>query len=275
MITKFRIKNNTLSRNGRFLSANDQYLSYVNATKDEINSYVFDAVNGEISATKLTENLFPTKQPHIFISHSSKDANLAISFANALYSTYGIISFIDSQLWAHIDFALKEMHEKYCKTPSGTSYYYSRSNNLLSHMHAILSMALMRVMDNSDCVIFIESEHSIYNFMEDEYIHPYSKIRNPAETLSPWISTEVNFANKLRRNGHIDRDLLIKAASESYRVDESVKDLAKDGMPKIIHEIDVSDFVEITSRTLQNAFSITRTYPIHNLDMMYGKFYQG
>ena len=69
----------------------------------------------------------------------------------------------------------------------------------------------MRVMDNADCVIFIESENSIYQYMESNKISPYNTIEKKSETLSPWISSEVNFANNLRKKGHIDRNVLIKA----------------------------------------------------------------
>ncbi|ELQ6035780.1 hypothetical protein R2223_004467 [Cronobacter sakazakii] len=275
MIGKFRINNEVLNDNAYFFHSNEKNLNYVSASKDDINSYIFDAVNGEISAKKLTENLFPENEPHIFISHSSKDVGLAIRFANTLYEKYGIISFIDSQLWGHIDFALKEMHERYCKIQGASTYNYNKSNNLLSHMHAILSMALMRVMDNSDSVIFIETENSIHNFMEGKEISPNSNIHNPAETLSPWISSEVNFANKLRENGHKDRETMIKAGMESYSLNKSTRHLAEDNLPKIIHEIDVSGFIEITGNSLRKSLSLPRTYPIHDLDMMYSKFYQG
>ena len=112
MIGKFRVNQRILSNNSYFLSSNSSSLNYSNIKNDEIDSHIFNAVNGEISAKTLTDNLFPESSPHVFISHSSKDVSIAIRFANTLYDKYGIVSFIDSQLWGHIDYALIEMHEK-------------------------------------------------------------------------------------------------------------------------------------------------------------------
>ncbi|MDE9519612.1 toll/interleukin-1 receptor domain-containing protein [Xenorhabdus bovienii] len=277
MIGKFIVNQSILTNNSYYLSGNNSRLAYSNKSKDDIKSYIFDAVNGVISAKTLTDNLFPEIKPHIFISHSSKDAKIAIRFANTLYEKYGIISFIDSQLWGHIDYALKEMHEKYCKSEYSLFYNYDKSNNLLSHMHTILSMALMRVMDNADSVIFIESDNSIYKYMEDNEIIPYNKIESQLDTLSPWISSEVNFANKLRKKGHIDRDLINMAGTESYKLNKSKEQIVLDSMPKIIHEIDFTDFIEITENSFKESLSLslTRKYPIHYLDMIYRKYDQG
>ena len=275
MIGKFTLNQKILNDYSFYLSSNSSNLSYSPVKKEDIDSYIFDAVDGVISAKTLTENLFPEKEPHVFISHSSRDVSSAIRLANTLYGKYGIISFIDSQLWGHIDHALKEMHEKYCKIGNSSTYNYTRSNNLLSHMHAILSMALMRVMDNADCVIFIESENSIHQYMEQTKINPINNIERKSETLSPWISSEVNFANKLRPNGHVERNLIIKAGTEAYSLNKSNERLAEDNMPKIIHEIDFSGFIKITENSFKQSLSLQRTYPIHNLDMMYSKYHQG
>lgn len=275
MIGKFRVNQSVLTSNSYCMSHESNILTYSRTTKEDIDSNIFLAVNGDISAKTLADNLFPEKKPHVFISHSSKDVNMAIRFANSLYDKYGIVSFIDSQLWGHIDYALKEMHELYCKIPNSSSYYYKKSNNLLSHMHAILSMALMRVMDNADCVIFIESENSIHNYMEESKINPLNTIEKKSETLSPWISSEVNFANSLRLNGHEDRNLLAKAGFESYSINESHEKRAEDSMPSIIHEIDLTNFIEIKASGFRESMSLNRSTPIRSLDMIYRKYSQG
>jgi len=275
MIGKFRVNQSILTNNSYYMSNESNRLSYSRTTKEDIDSNVFLAVKGDISAKNLADNLFPEKKPHVFISHSSKDVNMAIRFANSLYDRYGIVSFIDSQLWGHIDYALKEMHELYCKIPNSSSYYYQKSNNLLSHMHAILSIALMRVMDNADCVIFIESENSIHNYMEESKINPLNTIEKKSETLSPWISSEVNFANNLRPNGHEDRNLLTKAGLESYSINEKHESIAEDSMPSIIHEIDLADFIEVNENSFRESMLLGRSTPIRSLDMIYRKYYQG
>lgn len=276
MIGKFRINQRILEINGHLLNQNSKSLNYSNISKEEIDSKIFDAVNGEISAKKLTDYLFPEKEPHIFISHSSKDVNLAIRLANTLHEKYDILSFIDSQLWNHIDYALKEMHEKYCRILNTKTYHYQKSNNLLSHMHTILSMALMRVMDNSDSVIFIESVNSIHEYLDEVKINPADAIENISETLSPWISSEVNFANNLKENGHKDRQYLLKSGMDSYSLNKGTEHLAEDvAMPKIIHDIDLTDFIEITHQSFRRSMTLPKISPIINLDMMYSNYHHG
>ncbi|EFM9901275.1 hypothetical protein BF318_004961 [Escherichia coli] len=91
MIGKFRINRDTIISNNAYLSINGNNLIYSKLSNTDIDSKIFDAVNGEISAKILTDNLFPENEPHIFISHSSKDVNAAIKLANTLYEKYNIL----------------------------------------------------------------------------------------------------------------------------------------------------------------------------------------
>lgn len=65
MLVKFRIDRNTITNNSTILNANDNHLIYSNLNDTDINSKIFDAVNGEISAKKLADELFPENEPHI------------------------------------------------------------------------------------------------------------------------------------------------------------------------------------------------------------------
>lgn len=271
MLCKFRLNKDILLDNSHMLHSNDNSLTYSNKSKEDIEGKIFEAVNGVISAEKLTEYLFPEMEPHIFISHSSRDASLAIRLANSLYEKYQIVCFIDSQLWNHITPAIDKMHRLYCNIVGSSSYDYTKSNNLLAHMHSILSMALMRVMDNSDSVIFLESDNSIHNYINNGTINPYSKI-NPiktTETLSPWISSEVCFANTIRMNGHSSRQV-VRAAFESY----IEKSTANDSMPLIQHKIDLSKFIEINNDAFVEVMGLKKQgqSTIKILDLMYNRF---
>ena len=62
---------------------------------------------------------------------------------------------------------------------------------------------------------------------------------------------------------------------ESYSLNKSNERLAEDAMPKIIHEIDFTDFIEITENSFRNSLSLQRSIPIRNLDMIYSKYVQG
>lgn len=272
MLFKFRLDKAILDNNSYILSSNDSYLTYSNKKSDEIEDSILKAVNGELSAKELADGLFPEKKPHIFISHSSRDVRHAIKLANTLYDNYRIISFIDSQFWGHIDKALKKMHDDYCLSSNKVTYDYTKSNNLLSHMHAILSMALLRVMDNSDSVIFIESDNSVLNHIKNKAIDPTKQINNVIKTASPWISSEVSFANTLRARGHEDRPKTVHAF-ESAQVFKSTRE---DAMPIIFHEMNMENFIEINEHGFIEAMKMQRLSnnrtPIDILDDMYIKY---
>ena len=61
MIGKFTLNQKILNDYSFYLSSNSSNLSYSPVKKEDIDSYIFDAVDGVISAKTLTENLFPEK----------------------------------------------------------------------------------------------------------------------------------------------------------------------------------------------------------------------
>ncbi|MEY0000432.1 hypothetical protein AB7W88_20730, partial [Providencia vermicola] len=207
--------------------------------------------------------------PHIFISHSSKDMKLAIRLANKIYNESGIISFIDSQVWYHIDLAIDTMHKDYCRIPDTNSYYYTKSNILLSNLYSLLSMSLMDVMDRSDSVIFIESQNStIDKIMDSDKWNTGEDLSSSEATYSPWIYSEINYANKLRIKYHKDR---ISMMLESVEKRAGLESYVNDAMPKFRHPIDISEFDEITLNSLCKAMEQFKKShnPIKNLDLLY------
>lgn len=79
----------------------------------EIKNYIKD--NDVINTETIINKLFPTKTPHLFISHKSEDAKEAITLANILHSKFGIESFIDSQVWHHINDIQKILDDEFSK----------------------------------------------------------------------------------------------------------------------------------------------------------------
>jgi len=242
-------------------------LCYIKKPSSDIKTAIYEMVNGQISSDALIDFLLPNGiQPHIFISHSSKDADLAVQFANSLYEKSKIISFIDSQFWNHIDIAIDKMHQDYCSIEGTKSYSYNKSNALLSNLHSILSISLMHMMDKSDSVIFIESENSIIDQINNnENWNTGEQLLNSEMTHSPWIYSEIHYANTLRYRKH-ERDVTLfeKSISKSGN-------LARDQAPDFNHSVDTGDFESIKLTALINAYSnFKRNYtPIQNLDLLY------
>jgi hypothetical protein len=85
--------------------------------RDELINEITDYIkhNDAINTETIIGKLFPTQTPHLFISHKSEDAQKAITLANILYSKFGIKSFIDSQVWHHINDIQKILDEEFSK----------------------------------------------------------------------------------------------------------------------------------------------------------------
>ncbi len=117
-----------------------------------------------------------------FISHSHNDEEAAIILAAWLETYYDCSCFIDSLVWKSADELLKEIDDRYCYRKHTKTYDYKKRNFTTSHVHAILSMALLETIKNSKCCIFIES---------DESISLSNGLRK--KTFSPWLYEEIKY----------------------------------------------------------------------------------
>lgn len=167
--------------------------------------------SGVIDGTKLQEDWFPTVNCDIFISHSHKDEDLAIALAGWLYETFGLESFIDSCIWGYADDLLEIIDDEHCRN-STKSYSYKRRNFSTSHVHMMLNMALMQMIDKTECLFFLNTPNSI----------DLSDIET--RTLSPWIYSEIGISQmiekKMTRTKYFS-DSLNESLRISYKLDLS------------------------------------------------------
>lgn len=144
-----------------------------------------------VDGTRLQEAWFPQDIGHfdVFISHSHLDLTKVKQFAYWMNKNLGLRCFIDSVFWKYSDKLLEKLDEKYSrfydKHAKRFLHHYSKRNITTANVHCMLSMALMKMMDSSEMVIFIDSENSIkYNY-------------DSKKTPSPWIYEELEMANML------------------------------------------------------------------------------
>lgn len=139
--------------------------------------------NETIDATALEQEWFGPTQPHIFLSHSHKDAALAAVLAEMFSKFLGISCFIDSFVWGYADDLLDQIDHNFCKSESGSTFDYAKRNRSTSHVHTMLSAALAKMMDRAECVIFLNTPNSI---VTKDFI-----AGGEATTASPWIYNEL------------------------------------------------------------------------------------
>jgi hypothetical protein len=147
-------------------------------------------LNGEIvDGTKLSDHWFPAVKADVFISHSHKDEELAIKCAGWLKDGFNLDAFIDSCVWGQADKLLRIIDNKYCPNPEGqtNNYDYEKRNRSTSHVHMMLSTALSRMLDATECVIFIKSNNSI------------TSCEAVDKTESPWLFFELSTMRIIRR----------------------------------------------------------------------------
>lgn len=141
--------------------------------------------DGVIDGSSLQANWFPQVSCDVFISHSHKDQKLAIALAGWLYSTFQLTSFIDSCLWGYISDLSKMIDDKYCLHDG--SYDYNELQQSNAHIHMILNMALMQMIDGTECLFFLNTPRSL-NLNDIG-----------SSTCSPWIYSELGISKVIRR----------------------------------------------------------------------------
>jgi hypothetical protein len=154
--------------------------------------------DGAFNAKLAEEDWFPSAEAHIFISHSHKDKLKALCVAGWLKQTFGISAFIDSSVWGYGDDLLRQIDDKYCLNAGGATYSYSLRNKSTSHIHAIISIALAKMINSTECVFFLNTPNSI---------DPSSIIQ---ATQSPWLYHEISMAGMLPEISHRVRPVLEK-----------------------------------------------------------------
>lgn len=133
----------------------------------------------------------------VFLSYSHDDEELALQVAGYLKYQFGLKVFIDEMFWESADTLLRKFDNEYCKDDDG-NYSYKKRNFTTVHVHAMLSTAIAKVIDNSEIVLFHNSEKSTYK-VSDEV--------KEERTNSPWIYEEILFTSVIREKNWYEHRL--------------------------------------------------------------------
>ncbi|MEG0232353.1 MAG: toll/interleukin-1 receptor domain-containing protein [Hafnia sp.] len=182
-----------------------------NAAQGGLDAF-FDG-DGGLVASKIMEDWFPKMKADVFISHSHKDEALAIKLAGWLKDKLGVSSFIDSCVWGYSPELLKKLDKKFCLKESGY-YDYDRRNITNGHVNMMLATSLTKMIDQCECIIFLNTPNSISckGCIESD------------GTESPWIYAEIEATRLLRENTPERRRTIVKASMEGGNIvlDEAI-----------------------------------------------------
>jgi len=199
--------------------------------KKSIDSFILD--DGSLDGSSMQTNWFPQIESDIFISHSHKDEKRAIALAGWLNKEFGLNTFIDSCIWGYANELLRTIDNSYCLQTDGY-YSYQKRNNSTSHVHMMLSTALLMMMDNTECVFFLNTPSSIST---NEVID---------KTESPWIYSELAFTQFIRQN--VPDRLKLYDLTETFSGADGK--LEKGGRLIIKYEVDLTHLITINGSNL-------------------------
>lgn len=212
--------------------------------------------DGSIDGSKMQENWFPQIEADIFISHSHGDKKLAQELSKWLYVTFGLKAFIDSDVWGYapdLEEKLLSIYRRY----SDQEDYDDLKNFVSAHVHMMLSVALNQMIDNAECLFFLNTPSSI-------------SIDAPIEgtTPSPWIYLEIANSGLIRTKTPA-RFMPQATFTEQRRTNFR---LPSTSIP-IRHKVSRGHLVELNPDTLQRWKSECRKYPQSDskkaLDVLY------
>jgi len=198
--------------------------TYRKAIKSKLSAFV--SSTGKIDGSKLQEFWFPQLKTDVFISHSHKDKELAMVIAGWLKTLFNLDAFIDSCVWGFSEELLGVIDNEYCKIPGRESYYYKKRNGSTSHIHMMLASALGMMIDNTECLFFLNTPNSLTSM----------QAVSMSKTQSPWIYYEITIAHMMR-----------KKTPQQHRSIKLIEDVQ---MRKLAHaELNVEYQLGITSLT--------------------------
>ena len=198
-----------------------------------------------IDGTRLQEEWFPQDIGHfdVFISHSKLDLTKVKQFSYWLNKNLGLRCFVDSVFWKYSNKLIEKLDEGYCRYYDRAAkkflYRYSKRNITTANVHCMLTMALMKMMDSCEMVVFVDSDNSI------KYDHDSKK------TPSPWIYEEIEMANmlpsRLPRRRVRDSQLDYLNESELKMFSKGVESFT------FMYDAKLKGFSELTADMLQGA----------------------
>lgn len=206
----------------------------------------------KIDADQIQQNIFPNYNKYdVFISHSHQDLELVQKFAYYLRNTLGLKVFIDSEVWGYVDDLLMSVNNQYAKIGEKL-YDYKKCNLNASVIYLMLSNAIHDVINETECLFFINTPNSINS---EENIEE--------TTESPWIYDELKTTSIIKPKIP-DR---IKAMIDVYKIHQksSQNVIVDSAEPVWIRDVtkEVNSLEVLPNRILvewQNKYELDRTH---------------
>lgn len=230
-----------------------------NSKKEEIKNkferYLID--NETLRGSEIMNEWFPKNDYHIFLSHSHKDLDLALSIAGRLKEEHNLDVFVDSNVWLNSNDLLKIIDNEFCKNTDSNTYNYDARNYSTSHVHMMLMNSLNSTINRSEALFFLNTPNSIS-----------AKEVIKQETFSPWIFSEIETSkiiNKITPERLFRKTKMFSKSNEDYvALNESTnREL------QISYELELSHLTNLSSYEFEHWIDSHYHSPENALDSLY------
>lgn len=185
--------------------------------------------DGVVDASAVKQKCFPIDGKYdVFLSHSHKDSEFALFIAGCLKKFLDIDVFIDWALWDYCDKLLRRIDNVWSMNEDKSFYLYDSRNVSTAHVHLMLNTALMEVMDNCECLFFLNTPKSI-DLKEDV----------KSRTKSSWIYSEISMSRMIRK-------IIPKRLSPPQIATESVLACFSEGL-EMSYDVNLSHLQDVDS----------------------------
>lgn len=200
-------------------------------------------MDSSISADKLKKEWFPEIKSDVFLSHSHKDVELTKKISRLL-GELNLYAFIDSDVWGYSNDLIKQLEKMYY--PNTIDLH----DKIVAHVNIMLTSALTKMLNNTECVIFLNTTNSII---------PSTSYYNTAKTDSPWIYHELFTTSILP---------VIAPVRKSHEILGSVVNEAN--QLQILHTPPLKHLTNLNNSDFNSWISGARnTTRYHSLDILY------
>jgi len=213
----------------------------------------FIGKDGVVDGSALQQRWFPKLDVDVFISHSHQDEKAALALAGWLSLKFKLKPFVDSCVWGYADHLLREIDDKYCRNKGGETYDYEKRNGSTSHVHMMLSTAIGMMIDSTECLIFLNTPHSITSEGAVD------------KTQSPWLFAELFMASTIQKT----IPTRLQRISENFNTEQSQTKMAS--ALEIHYRVTPAQFANISPTTLNQWLENYLSGGGHNhaLDVLY------
>lgn len=228
--------------------------------EDTIEKYYLENNQNLLDGNKIMEEWFPLVESEIFISHSHSDIEQIYELVGFLSIEFGIKAFIDSAVWGYADKLLKMIDDKHCKNEGSNTYNYNKRNVTTSNVYLMLLNSLQNMIDNTECLFFVQTPNSIKKINE----------QFDDSTYSPWIFSELNIVDKIRIKKPVRRykfrvsmnfekraetdQVLLEKSQVVYKIDEQLSKLENLSFEDLINWKKIKSKPIDSQRNLDNLY---------------------